>query len=344
MTTNQPPPLNLPPLAVTMGDPAGIGPDITLQAWHQTHERGHPFFYIGDASHLSQRANQLGLSISVQKINHPCDCVSVFRRALPVLHMDITNTNACGTACPENAPAIIQSITTAVELVTHHHACAIVTNPINKAVLYSHGFTHRGHTEFLASLTTGVESDAIMMMTCDKLRVVPLTTHVSIRDAIDGVTPPAITNMVLRLYDECVHKLDIVNPRIAVAGLNPHAGEQGAMGYEDMLIIAPALEQARYIKPNLQVTGPLPADTLFYDDARRTYDIALCMYHDQALIPLKTLDFHGSVNVTLGLPIIRTSPDHGTAFAIAGTGTANPSSLVNALTMAFYMAHSQQEL
>ena len=332
------------PIALTMGDPSGIAPDITLLAWKHMHNQTPetPFFYIGDADHLAYRAELLGLSVPIQHINNVHECATIFHKALPVLHTDIANPKACGQACPENAPMIIQSIKTAVQLTTDKQACAIVTNPINKAVLYSQGFNHHGHTEFLASLTTGNENDAIMMLTAQDLRVVPLTTHVSLKDAIHAITPNAVTNMIIRLHHECIHQLGITNPRIAVAGLNPHAGEGGSMGYEDMLIITPAIEHAQDINPDITVSGPLSADTLFHSDARKNYDIALCMYHDQALIPVKTIDFHGGVNVTLGLPITRTSPDHGTAFPIAGTGTANPNSLINAITTASHMATTSQ--
>ena len=326
------------PIALTMGDTAGIASDITLMAWHHHHTTLPPFFYGGDASHLARRARALGLNIPIQKINAPQDTTDVFRRALPVIHMDVADPDACGCECSANAPMIIKSIDACTKYVLDGQASALVTNPINKSVLYSAGFSHHGHTEYLAHLSTGNETDAIMMLACDDLRVVPLTTHLSLRRAIDAVTPPAITEMILRLNHECKTKLGITSPRIAVAGLNPHAGENGAMGHEDMMIITPAIEQAREIDPTLQVTDPLPADTLFHADARATYDIALCMYHDQALIPLKTLDFHGGVNVTLGLPMIRTSPDHGTAFTLAGTGDANPNSLIHAIQYAHSMA------
>ena len=334
-------PIALTPIALTMGDTAGIASDITLLAWHQQHRHLPPFFYVGDASHLARRAQKLGINIPIQKINTPADTIDVFKRALPVINIDLPNSDACGTACPENAPAIVRSIDTCTKYVMDGDACAIVTNPINKSVLYGTGFSHAGHTEYLAHLTTGDESHAIMMLACDGLRVVPLTTHLSLRDAIDAVTPTAITEMILRINHECKTKLGIANPRIAVAGLNPHAGENGAMGHEDMMIITPAIEQAQHIDPTLNVTHPLSADTLFHEHARLSYDVALCMYHDQALIPLKTIDFHGGVNITLGLPIIRTSPDHGTAFSLAGTGDANPNSLINAMKQAGIMAQYQ---
>ena len=330
------------PIALTMGDTAGVASDITLLAWHQQHKTLPPFFYVGDASHLARRASQLGLNIPIQKINTPIDALDVFKRALPVINLDLLEPDACGTACAENASVIIKSIDACTGYVMNGDASAIVTNPINKSVLYGAGFNHPGHTEYLAHLSTGNETDAIMMLACDTLRVVPLTTHLSLRHAIDAVTPTAITEMILRINHECKTKLGITNPHIAVAGLNPHAGENGAMGHEDMLIITPAIEQAQAIDPTLNVTPPLSADTLFHADARTTYDVALCMYHDQALIPLKTLDFHGGVNITLGLPIIRTSPDHGTAFALAGTGDANPNSLINAIKQAGIMAQYQQ--
>ena len=342
------PPLARLPMAVTMGDTAGIGSDITVLAWQQHHTTLPPFFYVGDASHLARRARTLGLNIPIQKINAPQDTMDVFKRALPVIHMDIANPDACGEACTANAPMIIESIKSCTQYVLDGHASAMVTNPINKSVLYSAGFNHPGHTEYLAHLSTGDATDAIMMLACghwneggdNSLRVVPLTTHLSLRDAIDAVTPTAITEMILRLNHECKTKLGIANPRIAVAGLNPHAGEDGAMGHEEMMIITPAIEHAREIDPTITVTHPLPPDTLFHAEARASYDIALCMYHDQALIPLKTLDFHGGVNVTLGLPMIRTSPDHGTAFSLAGTGTANPNSFINAIHHAHNMAHA----
>jgi len=322
------------PLALTMGDPAGIGGELTLKSWRARDEAGLvPFFALDDPARLSALAAQMNLDVPVREITAPEEAVSLFADALPVLPVRLAANTVPGTADPRNAPAIIGSIEEAAALSLSGKAGAVVTNPINKAVLYGAGFTHPGHTEFLAALTGG---DPVMMLASPLLRVVPLTIHTAL-SAVPGLITDALIQSKARIVHAALKRdFGIAHPRLAVAGLNPHAGEGGTMGKEDAEIIAPALAALR--DEGMDIRGPLSADTMFHERARATYDAALCMYHDQALIPIKTLDFDRGVNVTLGLPILRTSPDHGTAFDIAGKGIANPASLIAALKLAGSMA------
>ena len=325
------------PLALTMGDPAGIGGEITLQAWRSLHgdASAHPFFLIGDANHLDDVSRQCGVSVPVQIINAAAEAPGVFVSALPVLHRPLDAAVSTGTPDPNNAQAVLTSIETAVRLVQVGDAAAVVTNPIHKHSLYQAGFKFPGHTEYLASLA-GITSPPVMMLACPSLRVVPVTVHVSLRDAINSLTTEDIVTIATITAASLKNDFALTNPRLAVAGLNPHAGEGGGMGEEDSRIIAPAI--AELVKRGITASGPWPPDTLFHATARDGYDAAICMYHDQALIPIKTIDFNGSVNVTLGLPFVRTSPDHGTAFDIAGRGCANETSLLAAMAMASTMA------
>jgi len=326
------------PLALTMGDPCGSGAEITLQAWLQRNtDTLPPFFILDDADRLSALAAHLNLDVPLRRILDPAEAPSIFSQALPVLHSPLAAPAEPGQPNSIHAQAIIRSIETAVDLTQKGQATAVVTNPIAKSVLYEAGFAFPGHTEFLAHLAGG-NITPVMMLACDRLRVVLATVHVSILDAVRTLNTDTICTVARITHAALQQDFSIAHPTIAVAGLNPHAGEGGTMGREEIDIIQPAIDRLR--GEGLTITGPLPPDTLFTAKALPTYDVALCMYHDQGLIPIKTLDFNG-VNVTLGLPFVRTSPDHGTAFDIAGTGTASPRSLINALKMAAQMADAR---
>jgi 4-hydroxythreonine-4-phosphate dehydrogenase len=319
------------PLVLTLGEPAGIGGEITLKAWLARHAEHLPPFFVLDApERLINLAAALRLDIPVRAIAAPEDAAAIFATALPVLPIALPRPVVPGKPDPGNAAAVIGAIASAVQFVQQGRAAAIVTNPIQKETLYAAGFRHPGHTEYLAELAGGMTP--VMMLAGPELRVVPVTVHQPLRDAVaqlrtsDIVTAGKITAAALQ------RDFGIAKPRLAVAGLNPHAGENGTIGHEDIDIVLPAVTALRAL--GIAVSGPLPADTMFHAAARRQYDVALCMYHDQALIPLKTLDFDRGVNVTLGLPFIRTSPDHGTACDIAGKGVAKPDSLIAAMALA----------
>ena len=323
------------PLAVTMGEPAGIGGEITLRAWLDRRDGTPPFYLIDDPERLEALIKRLGWPVPVRPIDHPEQVASVFAAALPVSPVGLPIRAQPGCPHSSDAPAIIAAIDAAVRDVRNGQAAALVTNPIHKDSLYRAGFRHPGHTEYLAELAGG-ERTAIMMLVCHELRVVPVTIHMALRQAIDALSSSAIVEAA-RITDAALRRdFGLAAPILAIAGLNPHAGEAGALGHEEIDIIEPAVAALR--EAGIEVRGPLPPDTMFHAEARRNYDAALCMYHDQALIPLKTIDFYGGVNVTLGLPFIRTSPDHGTAFAIAGRGVARPDSLIAALRLAAEMA------
>ena len=325
------------PLAVTMGEPAGIGAEIALKAWRGRGELS-PFFLIDDPERLAALARRLGWSVPVVEISKAAEAVEAFGRGLPVLAERLPHNVDPGRPDPRNAPAVLSSIRRAVQLTRTDEAGAVVTNPINKGVLYGAGFEHPGHTEYLAELADG-NPTPVMMLVGGGLRVVPVTIHVSLREALAALDTDLIVT-ISRISDKALRSdFGIARPRLAVAGLNPHAGEGGALGREDIDIVAPAIERLR--AEGIDAIGPMPPDTMFHAAARARYDAAICMYHDQALIPLKTLDFERGVNVTLGLPFIRTSPDHGTAFEIAGTGKANEASLVAALELADTLARQR---
>ncbi len=318
-------------LALTMGEPAGIGGELALKAWLA---RGHtipPFFMIADADTLRRQAERLDLAVPVQEIDGPERTPSVFRIALPVLPQALVAPVTPGRLEPLNAPAVIESIERAVDLVQSGRASAVVTNPVHKRHLYQADFRHPGQTEFLAALA-GAAQPAAMMLACPALRVVPVTTHLPLREAIDSLTSELIIDRARLTAAALSQDFGIAAPRLAVAGLNPHAGEAGMVGREEVEIIEPAVAALKAV--GIDARGPIPADTLFHPPARDTYDAAICMYHDQGLIPFKTIDFWGGVNVTLGLPFVRTSPDHGPALPIAGTGVADGTSLFAALRMA----------
>jgi 4-hydroxythreonine-4-phosphate dehydrogenase len=331
------------PLALTQGDPAGIGPDITLSAWAARRETGlPPFLLIGDPGVLNARARLLGLDVPIREAT-PETAASIFAEALPVLSMPAGIEVAAGEPHVATAPGTIASIATAVDFCLAGRAGAVVTNPIAKSVLYQSGFQFPGHTEFLADLAckaTGKSLLPVMMLAGPKLRAIPVTIHIPLKDVATALTEDLIVETCRVTDHDLKTRFGIERPRIAVAGLNPHAGEDGAIGLEDEEIIHPAIIRLR--DEGLHVFGPLPADTMFHDEARSRYDVAICMYHDQALIPAKALGFDTSVNVTLGLPFIRTSPDHGTAFGIAGQGVARETSLVEALKLAARLAANTQ--
>lgn len=326
------------PLALTMGDPAGIGLDITLAAWESRHrEPLPPFVLFADPDATMARARQLGFAIEVSVLSgiDPAQG-EVGNKRLPVLPVPLATLAVAGRADPANAAAVISSIELAVAETVAGHTSAVVTNPISKATLYASGFAHPGHTEFLGVLAEnhfpGGDWTPVMMLASDELRVVPLTVHIPLSRVPSEITTDRIVEVCRVAARDLALRFGLSKPRLAVAGLNPHAGESGGIGREEIDIIAPAIAHLR--SQGLDVTGPYSADTLFHAAARRRYDAAICMYHDQALIPIKTLAFDTGVNVTLGLPFVRTSPDHGTAFDIAGTGRASPSSLVAALRLA----------
>ena len=326
------------PLALTSGEPAGIGPDIAMAAWLRRNELKLPAFYLlADRDFLSDRARTLGLKVKLADVGAE-DALATFADALPVVATGHAATAPAGQPDGTSAGAAIASIRQAVGDVAAGRASAVVTNPIAKSVLYRAGFRHPGHTEFLAELAAsgGQPPQPVMMLWSPALAVVPVTIHLPLRDAIAQLSSDLIVTTVRIVATALTARFGLARPRIAVSGLNPHAGEDGSLGTEDRSIVAPAIEVLR--AEGLEIRGPLPADTMFHEAARATYDCAICMYHDQALIPVKTLAFDDAVNVTLGLPFIRTSPDHGTAFDIAGTGRANPSSLIAALRLAARMA------
>jgi 4-hydroxythreonine-4-phosphate dehydrogenase len=329
------------PLALTSGEPAGIGPDITISAWLRRDElKLPPFYLLGDRGLLAHRARTLGLDIRLEDSSTE-DAAARFARALPVVSVGEVSTAEPGRPDDSSAAAALASIRQAVADVTSGRASAVVTNPIAKSVLYRAGFRHPGHTEFLAELAAngGAAPQPVMMLWSPALVVVPVTIHLSLREAIAQLSTDLIVSTARIVVADLKARFGLANPRLAVAGLNPHAGEDGSLGTEDITVVAPAIDILR--GEGIAVRGPLPADTMFHAAARKTYDCAICMYHDQALIPVKTLAFDEAVNVTLGLPFIRTSPDHGTAFDIAGTGKANPSSLIAALRLAARMAAAQ---
>jgi 4-hydroxythreonine-4-phosphate dehydrogenase len=323
------------PLALTMGEPAGIGGEIALKAWRRRGEGLPPFYVIDNPDRLAALARVLGWPVPVVAIDAPERAAGVFVEALPVLPIGGMPRGQPWRPDPADASLVLGAIEAAVADVRAGHAAALVTNPINKDVLYRAGFRHPGHTEYLAELAGAAEAP-IMMLACAELRVVPVTIHLPLRRAIEALSTAAIVHAGRVTHAALRRDFAIAVPVLAVAGLNPHAGEGGGLGHEDIDIIAPAIETLR--ADGIDARGPLAADTMFHAAARRGYDAALCMYHDQALIPIKTIDFDGGVNVTLGLPFVRTSPDHGTAFAIAGQGVAREHSLVAALRLAAEMA------
>lgn len=312
-------------------------------AWLRRRELGlPPFFLIGDPDVVSVRARQLDISVAIAEAS-AATAMDIFADALPVLPVPAGVQVAAGEPHVATAPGTIAAIETAVSLVLKHEAAGVVTNPIAKSVLYEAGFKFPGHTEFLADLAahaTGKPVRPVMMLAGPKLRAIPVTIHIPLKDVPGALSGELIVETCRIAHSDLRHRFGIERPRLAVAGLNPHAGESGTMGREDEDIIYPAIELLR--SEGIDAIGPLPADTMFHDEARSRYDVAVCMYHDQALIPAKALGFDDSVNVTLGLPFVRTSPDHGTAFGIAGRGIAREQSLIAALKLAAHLSRSAE--
>jgi 4-hydroxythreonine-4-phosphate dehydrogenase len=327
------------PIAVTMGDPSGIGMDVLATAFARRAELDLPPFYLlGAATPLVERAAAQGFDIDLFE-TRPQRAMEAWPDAMPLVPLRNPVRAVAGRPDPANAPAIIESIDRAVADAMTGKACAIVTLPIAKKPLYDAGFNHPGHTEYLASLAsrhTGEDLTPVMMIAGPELRTIPVTIHIPLSEVFSRLTTDLIVETARIAAADLTSKFGIANPRLCIAGLNPHAGEGGALGAEDDAIIRPAVE--RLVSLGIDARGPLPADTLFHARARAGYDVILCMYHDQALIPAKTLAFDDGVNVTLGLPFIRTSPDHGTAFDIAGKGIARADSFIAALRMAGAMA------
>ena len=315
------------PIALSCGEPSGIGPEIAVKA-RAALGADTPFFWIGDPRHLP-----VGTAIAL--IDNPADALGITADLLPVLPLGFAGLATLGDPVAANAAGVIAAIKQAVTLVQSGQASAVCTAPIHKKALKDGaGFAYPGHTEFLAALA-GVDR-VVMMLACDTLRVVPVTIHIPLADVADALTPALLEQTLRITHAALIRDFGLADPRIAVAGLNPHAGEGGVMGQQEITVITPVLDRLR--TEGMAVSGPLSADTMFHAGARAGYDAAVAIYHDQALIPIKTLDFYGGGNVTLGLPFVRTSPDHGTAFDIAGTGRADATSLIAALRMAQVMA------
>ena len=313
------------PIAISCGEPAGIGPEIAAKAWEAV-KADIPVVWIGDPSHLPD-GTAWGAFGDVDGT-----------QALPVIAHDFGAPATPGKPNPIHAKGVIDAIAQGVSLAQDGTCAAICTAPIHKAALIDGAdFAYPGHTEYLAALAGDVP--VVMMLACDALRVVPATIHIPLAAVPRQLTASVLTDTILVTHSALRRDFGIAAPRIAVAGLNPHAGEDGKMGQEEIEMITPVLDALR--AEGMDIAGPLSADTMFHEGARATYDVAVCMYHDQALIPIKTLDFSGGVNVTLGLPFVRTSPDHGTAFDIAGHGTADATSMIAALRMAHQMAQAR---
>ncbi|VEJ45167.1 4-hydroxythreonine-4-phosphate dehydrogenase PdxA [Bartonella vinsonii] len=328
-------------LVVSGGDPAGIGPEIALKAWAlRVTRQVPPFVMLADPDVIRSRAHFLKIDVEIESVstNNP---TQNFQTALPIIPLKNRQSTQLGLPLPNNAAGIIEAIKRGVQLVQSGHACALVTCPIAKKNLYKAGFKFLGHTEFLADLahkTSNNRYHPVMMLSGPRLKTVPITVHVPFKEVPSQLSRHVIIQTALITEHDLRTRFKITSPRLAVAGLNPHAGEEGTMGKEDIEIITPAIEFLK--EKGLNIVGPLPADTMFHESARKTYDVALCMYHDQALIPVKTLDFDTTVNITLGLPFIRTSPDHGTAFDIADKGIASPESFIAALKLANQLAEN----
>jgi 4-hydroxythreonine-4-phosphate dehydrogenase len=320
----------LPPVALTCGDPSGIGPEIAVKAWRRLGD-SLPFFWIGDPEHLPDRAD-------FYVISTPDETVHAARRGLPVLQHAFPAPAIPGRPDARNARAVVTSIERAVQLVQDGQASSLCTSPISKKELVDHAdFAHPGHTEFLAHLA-GVDR-VVMMLAAEELKVVPATIHIPLSEVPKALTAETLRETITILAAALKSDFGIPDPRLAIAGLNPHAGEGGLLGSEEIDWIAPLCDTLR--SEGVRLEGPLPADTMFHARARAGYDAAVAMYHDQALIPIKTLAFDRGVNVTLGLPFVRTSPDHGTAYGIAGRGQADPTSLIEALKLADAMARAR---
>lgn len=333
------------PIAVTMGDPAGVGLQTTALAWRHRAQLGlPPFVVFGDPDALRLHIAQLEFALPITVVTSASDAGQVFQDALPVIEVPLGTELKLGHSDPAHASVTLKSIDRAVSETLAGHTAAVVTNPITKATLTASGFSHPGHTEYLGSLAQTFAPDAgdkdpVMMLACEELRVVPLTIHMPLCRVAATITTDMIVSTIKTISKALAADFGRPNPRIAIAGLNPHAGEQATLGREDRDVILPAVVRSK--DNGIDVFGPLPADTMFHEAARETYDAALCMYHDQALIPIKTLAFDRGVNVTLGLPFVRTSPDHGTALDIVGTSQVSASSFVESLKTAKTIAKNR---
>jgi 4-hydroxythreonine-4-phosphate dehydrogenase len=324
------------PIAVSMGDPAGVGPEIILKAWLARNQRSLvKFVCFGSCAAL--RAIDPG--VRVEEISSPTEGACVFTEALPVINIPAVRVVTPGRPDPANSAMVLGAIDAATKSVLDGAARALVTGPIHKASLYDAGFSYKGHTDYLAHLC-GVSADqAVMMLVASDLRVVPLTIHIPLAKVVGAISTESIEKTAVIILEELHQRFSLVNPRLAIAALNPHAGENGQLGSEESDIIEPAIRNLQ--KKGFMVDGPFPADTVFAPHVRRSFDAILAMYHDQALTPFKALHFREGVNATLGLPIVRTSPDHGTAFDIAGSGRADPESLIQAIQLAHRMEPGQ---
>lgn len=343
------------PLAVTMGEPAGVGGELTLAAWLKAHRGGGtsleqrpvaPFFAIDDPDRLRILARRLDLDVPIRMIDDPSQTLEVWQEALPVVAHPLTRAVEPGHPAVENVAAITGSIERAATLTLEGKAAGMVTNPVHKKCLRDGGFAYSGHTDFLAALARRKTGDAtiaepVMMMTAPGLRVVPVTIHLPLADAIDRLDRESIEHCCRVVHEALIHSFAVPAPRIAVAGLNPHAGEGGMLGTQEQDIIRPAIDNLA--AEGIDLEGPFAADTLFGAAGRDCLDAIVCMYHDQALIPIKTLDFWHTVNVTLGLPFVRTSPGHGTGLNVAGSGTARATSFIAALAQAALLTHRSTE-
>ncbi len=332
-------------MILTPGEPGGIGIEITLKAWLALRDKTEmAFALLGDAQHVAKVAETINAPVPISEISSLDQVAGVFQRALPIIHHALPAPVSAGAFTAATALWVMAMIEKAVGLCLGGQAAAMVTNPIQKEALYAAGFAYQGHTDFLAALTRlrGLPASDVMMLVGGGLRAVPITVHIPLKDVPAALTMDAILTQARIVHAALQEKFGIASPRLAMTGLNPHAGENGSMGREEIDIIVPAIRQLQM--EGLNIKGPLPADTAFFPEMRKSYDAILCMYHDQALIPVKTLDFHGGVNVTLGLPFIRTSPDHGTALNLAGTGKAQSDSLVAAISLAQQMSSTAQSL
>ncbi|HZV85280.1 MAG TPA: 4-hydroxythreonine-4-phosphate dehydrogenase PdxA [Brevundimonas sp.] len=322
------------PLALSMGEPAGVGPEIIAKAWAALRASGPAFVVVGDAALLARQGQ------AVRAVTSAREAASVFGEAIPVLDLPLPAAVVAGQAEPANARSVADWIEQAVGLALSGEASGVVTAPIAKAPLYAAGFRFPGHTEFIADLTAdtpfGGTRGPVMMLTARNLRACLVTIHAPLSQVPELVTADRICRTARVVHEAMKRDFGIAGPRLALAALNPHAGEGGAIGLEEVQVLIPAAAALR--AEGIVITDPRPADTLFHEDARASYDAVLCLYHDQALIPVKTLDFWGGVNATLGLPVVRTSPDHGTGFDIAGMGVARPDSLIAAIRLAGRMA------
>lgn len=332
------------PLALTLGEPAGIGPDTALLAWHRRATHTVPaFLALGDPDLLRDRASRLGLDVPLAP-STVADAAQIFAHALPILPCGPKATAMPGVPDRSSAEAVLTPLALAVDMALDGRAAALVTGPLNKKVVYGAGFPFPGHTEYLAARRSRPGEPAprpVMLIWSERLAVVPATIHVPLADVPRLLTSELLLETARIVDRDYRARFAVPRPRLAFCGLNPHAGEEGTIGSEDEEVVRPTVDAL--IAEGIDARGPFSADTLFHEDARATYDVAIGMYHDQVLIPAKTLAFHDGVNATLGLPFVRTSPDHGTAFAIAGTGRADPSSLIAALKLARRLADAERE-